>query len=202
MKSNPEELLIIFARNPEKGKVKTRLAKDIGEKAALEIYKFLLNHTYSITKDLTVDKVIFYADAFPKRDIFAPEIFSKKLQKGNGLGEKMENAFRDAFSENYKRVILIGSDLPDLTKADLEDAFLQLKKSDVVIGPAKDGGYYLIGMKSLNSKVFKNKAWSTASVLKSTLEDFKKVDLKLLSTLNDVDVLSDIDDNSELRKFI
>ncbi|WP_372920644.1 TIGR04282 family arsenosugar biosynthesis glycosyltransferase [Salegentibacter sp.] len=202
MKSNSEELLIIFARNPEKGKVKTRLAKDIGEKAALDIYKFLLNHIATITKEISVDKIVYYTESFPQQDIFDGEIFKKKFQKGNDLGEKMEHAFRDAFAKGYKRVIIIGTDLPDLAKEDLDDAFLRLHKHDVVIGPAKDGGYYLLGMKSLNSKVFKNKVWSTSSVLKNTLEDFKNNTVKLLKTLNDIDVLSDIPGDSELRKFI
>lgn len=202
MKNDSEELLIIFAKNPVKGRVKTRLAKEIGDKAALDIYEFLLNHTCKVTKNLQIDKVIYYAENLPQKDIFDPEIFSKQLQFGKDLGEKMENAFKDAFAKNYKRIIIIGTDLLDISQQELEDAFFYLKEKEVVIGPARDGGYYLLGMKSLNSKVFKNKAWSTASVLNSTLEDFKNKDVKLLKTLNDIDVLSDIEGDSELRKFI
>ncbi|HEY9185492.1 MAG TPA: TIGR04282 family arsenosugar biosynthesis glycosyltransferase [Salegentibacter sp.] len=202
MKKNSEELLIIFAKNPEKGKVKTRLAKEIGDNAALDIYKFLLKHTYEVTKNLRVDKMIYYAENFPQQDIFESKTFRKKLQKGNDLGEKMEHAFYEAFSASYKRVILIGTDLPDISQRDIENAFVQLKVKDVVIGPAKDGGYYLLGMKSINSKVFKDKAWSTSSVLENTLEDFKDNNVKLLQTLSDIDVLSDIPGESELRKFI
>ncbi|MDR9456701.1 MAG: TIGR04282 family arsenosugar biosynthesis glycosyltransferase [Salegentibacter sp.] len=202
LKKDSEELLIIFAKNPVKGKVKTRLSKEIGNNAALDIYKFLLNHTFKIAKNLQVDKVIYYAENFPQQDISDSEIFSKELQCGQDLGEKMENAFRDAFAKAYRRVIIIGTDLLDISQRDIEYAFLQLKKKDVVIGPAKDGGYYLLGMKSLNSKVFKNKAWSTASVLENTLEDFKNKNVKLLKSRNDIDVLSDILGDSELRKYI
>ncbi len=193
---------MIFAKNPVKGRVKTRLAKEIGDKAALDIYEFLLNHTFKVTKNLQVDKVVFYAEGLPQESVFDSKIFHTEEQQGQDLGEKMENAFKDAFAKNYQRVIIIGTDLPEITQQDLEDAFLHLKERDAVIGPAKDGGYYLLGMKSLNSKVFKNKAWSTASVLKNTLEDFKNKDVKLLKSLNDIDVLSDIEGDSELRKFI
>ena len=202
MKNESEELLIIFAKNPVKGSVKTRLAKEIGDKSALDIYEFLLNHTFKVTKNLKVDKVVFYAEGLPQESVFDSELFRTEEQQGQDLGEKMENAFKDAFAKSYQRVIIIGTDLPDITQQDLEDAFLHLKEKEVVIGPAKDGGYYLLGMKSLNSKVFKNKAWSTASVLKNTLEDFKNKEVKLLKSLNDIDVLSDIKVDSELRKFI
>ena len=172
MKST-DALLLIFTKNPELGKVKTRLAKSVGDKAALNIYKFLLSHTVSVTKNLEVDKWVYYSEEVPEKDIWPSETFNKRLQRGRNLGEKMENAFQDAFNSNYNRVIIIGSDLLDLTQQDLENSFLELEKNDVVIGPAEDGGYYLLGMKSLNSDVFKNKAWSTSSVLPETLEDLK-----------------------------
>lgn len=168
-----EELLIIFTRNPELGKVKTRLAKDIGDEAALALYRFLLEHTVSVTASLKVDKQVFYSEKIQEDDIWNSAIFSKRLQQGLDLGQKMENAFREAFSENYKSVVIIGSDLYDLETKDLENAFFQLKTHDAVIGPAKDGGYYLLGMKSLNSSVFKNKKWSTNTVFKETLKDLK-----------------------------
>lgn len=202
LKKDSEELLIIFAKNPVKGKVKTRLAREIGDNAALDIYKFLLNHTYEVAKNLRVDKVIYYDKNLPQQDIFDPGIFNRAMQNGRDLGEKMENAFRNAFARAYKNVIIIGTDLLDISQRDIEDAFLQLKKNDVVIGPAKDGGYYLLGMKSLNSKVFKDKVWSTTSVLENTLEDFENKNVKLLKSRNDIDVLSDILGDSELRKYI
>ncbi|MGY5850768.1 TIGR04282 family arsenosugar biosynthesis glycosyltransferase [Salegentibacter sp. F14] len=202
MRKTSEELLIIFAKNPLKGRVKTRLAQEVGNNAALAIYNFLLHHTYEATKNLKVDKVIYYSEAFPEQEIFDSENFRKELQRGQDLGEKMENAFCDAFENTYQRVIIIGTDLLEISQKDIKDAFDHLKKEDVVIGPAKDGGYYLLGMKSLNSKVFRNKAWSTDSVLKNTLQDFKKDKVKILKSCNDIDVLSDIPRDSELIKFI
>ena len=177
---NTKELLIIFTRNPELGKVKTRLAKDIGDEAALALYQFLLEHTVSVTAPLKMDKQVFYSEEIQENDIWDSDIFNKKLQIGQDLGEKMENAFREAFSENYKSVMIIGSDLYDIKIEDLENAFFQLKTHDEVIGPAKDGGYYLLGMKSLNSSVFKNKKWSTNTVFKETLKDLKNKKVKNL----------------------
>ena len=201
MKST-DALLIIFTKNPELGKVKTRLANAVGNKAALNIYKFLLSHTVSVTKNLEVDKRVYYSEEVPEKDIWPSETFYKRLQRGGNLGEKMENAFQDAFNSNYKRVIIIGSDLLDLTQRDLENAFLELEKNDVVIGPAEDGGYYLLGMKSLNSDVFKNKAWSSSSVLSETLKDLEGKKIKILETRNDIDEIQDIDEDSILKKFI
>ena len=88
-----KKALIIFTRNPELGKVKTRLAKSVGDESALEIYKFLLKHTVAITKNLNVDKYVFYSENIHRDDIWDPEIFRKKLQTGTDLGEKMQNAF-------------------------------------------------------------------------------------------------------------
>ncbi|MBZ9731506.1 TIGR04282 family arsenosugar biosynthesis glycosyltransferase [Salegentibacter sp. JZCK2] len=197
-----DALLMIFTKNPELGKVKTRLANSVGDKVALNIYKFLLSHTVSVTKNLEIDKRVYYSEEIPENDLWPSASFSKKLQRGGNLGEKMENAFQEAFNSNYKRVIIIGSDLLNLAQQDLENAFLELGKNDVVIGPAKDGGYYLLGMKSLNSDVFKNKAWSTSSVLSDTLKDFEGKKIKILETRNDIDEIQDIEEDSILKKFI
>jgi len=197
-----DALLIIFTKNPELGKVKTRLAKSIGNKAALDIYKFLLSHTVSVTKSLEVDKIVYYSEEIPDEDLWPSESFNKKVQSGRDLGEKMKNAFQETFNSGYRRVIIVGSDLLDLSRDDLEQAFLELKKNDVVIGPAEDGGYYLLGMKSLNSEVFKNKAWSTSSVLSDTLKDLEGKKIKILETRNDIDEIQDLEKDSILKNII
>ncbi|WP_231563295.1 TIGR04282 family arsenosugar biosynthesis glycosyltransferase [Salegentibacter sp. Hel_I_6] len=197
-----ESLLIIFTKNPEIGKVKTRLAVTTGNETALNIYKFLLQHTLSVTSNLNTDKWIYYSEEIPEKDIWPSEIFSKKLQQGEDLGEKMENAFREAFKHNYEKVIIIGSDLYDIVQNDLENAFLELEKNDFVIGPAKDGGYYLLGMKSLIPELFKNKKWSSSSVLSDTLKDLKNKKIKLLETRNDIDEFHDIKNEPAFSKFL
>lgn len=197
-----KDLLIIFTKNPVAGKVKTRLAKDIGDENALNIYKFLLKHSLEVTEPLKGDKQVYYSYQIPENDIWSSGAFSKRKQEGVDLGARMENAFKAGFEEGYQKIIIIGTDLYDIKTADLEQAFLALEQNDYVIGPAEDGGYYLLGMKSLNSELFKNKEWSTASVFKDSLKDMAGSKIKVLKTQNDIDVLDDIKDHPAFQKFI
>lgn len=193
--------LIIFTRNPVLGTCKTRLAKTIGDKAALEIYRYLLEHTARITKELAADKYVFYSENIKKDDLWNLDVFRKKLQYGDDLGARMENAFLELFQLGYEKIMIIGSDVLDLSAEHINKAFQMLSNKDVVIGPAKDGGYYLLGMKKLNVNVFKNKAWGTSSVLKNTLNDIKNSSFALLEELNDIDIFEDIKPYKELNKF-
>ncbi|MCX2679931.1 TIGR04282 family arsenosugar biosynthesis glycosyltransferase [Galbibacter sp. EGI 63066] len=195
-------ILIIFTKNPELGKVKTRLAQSVGKEKALEIYKFLLNKTKQVTRNLPCDKAVYYSEEIIENDLWSPETFSKKLQKGDNLGQRMENAFFECFSEGYKKVIIIGSDLYDITPSHIETAFKKLEAHDAVIGPAADGGYYLLGLKQLFPKVFQQKKWSTDTVLRDTLEDLKTVDVALLDTRNDIDNYNDIKAHPAFQKFL
>lgn len=197
-----KKALIIFTRNPELGKVKTRLAKSIGDESALNIYKFLLKHTVKITEDLNVDKYIFYSETIHRDDIWDVNIFRKKLQSGNDLGEKMNNAFSEIFGMGYEKAIIIGSDMFDLEKKDLETAFDALQTNHFTIGPATDGGYYLLGMKELNPEIFQNKDWGTSTVLKETLNDLKDKKFVLLEKRNDVDYYEDIKDVDAFQEFL
>lgn len=197
-----KKALLIFTRNPELGKVKSRLAKIVGDESALEIYKFLLNHTVEITKSLNVDKFVFYSENIHRDDIWNSDIFRKKLQTEGDLGEKMKNAFSEIFKMDYEKAVIIGSDMFDLDKNDLDLAFNSLQANDITIGPATDGGYYLLGMKELNNNVFQNKEWGTNSVLKATLEDLKNKKYILLEERNDVDYFEDIEDIEEFQQFL
>lgn len=197
-----KNLLLIFVKNPVIGKVKTRMAKHLGNKKALEIYNFLLDHSVQITTPVDVVKQVYYSEEIWYNDIWDNRIYSKRSQEGSDLGERMGNAIKNGFNEGFTNIILIGSDIFDLNQHIIENAFRELENHDYVLGPAADGGYYLIGMKSLNSEVFKNKNWGTSSVLKETLDDLKEKDLKILETLNDVDVFGDIKDHPAFQKFI
>jgi len=201
-KLKKDNLLIIFTRNPELGKCKTRLAATIGDHAALEVYMFLLDHTAKITKDLKVDKEVHYSNTIGKTDIWDTKHFTKKVQYGNDLGERMENAFADGFSKGYKNIVIIGSDIYELEQKDIEIAFTALASNQYVIGPAKDGGYYLLGMNTLHPKVFKNKDWGTKTVLKDTLGNLPKNNLTILEERNDVDFYEDIKDVAVFQKFL
>ena len=199
---NHKNLLIIFTRNPVLGKVKTRLAKTVGDKTALDIYTFLLKKTKEITLDSPCDKVVYYSEKIIKNDIWNCNSFKKEVQSGEDLGAKMKNSFYDAFENNYRKVVLIGSDIYDLESYHINEAFKKLDTNDVVIGPALDGGYYLIGLKKMHPKIFDNKRWGSSTVRKDTLKNLEKVDVHLLPVLNDVDVIEDIEHHPAFTKFL
>ena len=192
-----KNLLIIFYRNPELGKVKTRLAKTIGDEKALAIYFTLANHTRKIIEELPVDKVVYYSDFIDTEDAWSNAVFKKHLQQGTDLGEKMLRSFEEGFRQGYQRICIIGTDCLELKAEIISQAFEQFAVHDVVLGPAKDGGYYLLGMNHLIKEVFQHKEWSTDSVTASTIQDFKnkKLSYSLLTTLADVDEEQDLPSN-------
>lgn len=192
--ANSKNLLLIFTRNPELGKCKTRLAAKVGDNAALEVYKFLLRHTLEITKGLYARKSVYYSEEIWQEDIWDNTIFDKKLQVGKDLGERMANAFTEGFSAGFERIIVIGSDMYDLNQTDLQNAFTALENNDYVIGPAVDGGYYLLGMKKYKQELFSNKPWGKDTVLEKTLTDLKDEKKAILPERNDVDYYEDIKD--------
>lgn len=202
MNPQPEALLIIFTKNPELGKVKTRLGKDIGDKAAFKIYNFLLQHTVKVTRELEVEKEVYYSNFIPQQDIWNEGVFTKKLQQGKDLGERMKNAFDEGFQNGFKRIIIIGSDLYDLSSEDLASAFENLKTNEFVLGPAEDGGYYLLGMQHPTPELFQDKKWSTPTVLKDTLIHLTGKQLFLLAERNDIDTYKDIKKHKEFRQFL
>ncbi|MGK0413667.1 MAG: rSAM/selenodomain-associated transferase 1 [Polaribacter sp.] len=187
-----KNLLLIFTRNPELGKAKTRLAKTVGDETALEIYKFLLERTRDISSKVNVDKAVYYSVKIRKHDIWDENMYQKHQQVGKDLGIRMRNAFKNGFNAGYQKVMIIGSDLYDLSSKNIEEAFKHLDHNDVVLGPAEDGGYYLLGMNSLHEKVFKHKEWGTETVRKDTLADLIDKKVKLLAIKNDIDVYEDI----------
>lgn len=194
MQDPSKQLLLIFVKHPEKGKSKTRLAKGIGEDKALAVYRELLAHTLSVSQDVSVDKVVFFGNQMPEKDLWSEAGFSRFQQVGDDLGSRMNHAFSWGFSQGYERICIIGSDCATLSSEILASAFSVLEKKDFVIGPAKDGGYYLLGMSSLYSKVFEGKVWSTANVREEAVADLaagnKTYDL--LPVLSDVDVVEDL----------
>ena len=187
-----KDALLIFTRNPELGKVKTRLAKGIGEVNALEVYKKLLQHTHDQIHTLGVTKRVGYSDRLGIDDLWDASVFEKFVQEGGDLGERMQRAFEQAFLENFQKVIIIGSDLYDLKNSHLEQAFEALDHSDAVIGPALDGGYYLLGLRQPIPNIFKNKTWGSVSVLRDTRKDLKEYTVRYLEPLNDIDYAKDL----------
>jgi uncharacterized protein len=193
-----KEALLIFTKNPEAGKVKTRLAATLGDEAALSIYRQLLLHTVSATEYLPVDKFVFYSNHIGQKDYWSDKNYYKLLQEGNDLGERMKNAFVAAFQKGYNKVVIIGTDCPDLNASVIMNAYVYLEDHDIVIGPAIDGGYYLLGMKKLYPRLFEKIDWSTGKVLAQTL---KICESSNLSTFL-LPELSDIDDENDLKKYM
>lgn len=186
--------LIVFVRHPVLGKVKTRLASTLGEKAALIIYQKLLSHTLVLATSSPADKFIFYADELVEHDMWSREGFSKQRQANGDLGYRMLQAFETVFAKGYDSVMIIGSDCHELTAAIVQQAFWLLQEGDVVIGPARDGGYYLLGMKKIHPKLFIDKAWSTSTVFSDTQNTISELGLtcRELPLLNDVDEEKDV----------
>lgn len=192
-----KKAIIIFVRNPELGKVKTRLAKEIGDKETLQVYIELLQHTHDVTSDLDCDRFVYYADYIDNNDFWEKENFEKRLQEGESLGNRMMVAFFELFQQGYSKVVIVGSDCPELTTFVIDDAFDKLDTTDVVIGPSSDGGYYLLGLTQMIPELFKNKQWSTDTVLADTIKDTVNL-RKVCSFLTE---LSDIDTAYDLRRY-
>ena len=190
--------LIIFVKWPEKGRVKTRLSAAFGEEAVLEIYRCFVEDIIGTVKRSGFRLLIAYypEDAGEKIAVWLGDDNDYILQVGADLGAKMSNAFRLVFERGVSRAVLIGSDFPDLPAEIISDAFSALKSEHAVIGPAKDGGYYLIGFRldTFSSEVFDGIPWSTAEVLERTMSIFTRegLDVHQLPFWRDIDRPEDI----------
>lgn len=186
------EHILVMAKRPEIGKVKTRLAAGIGAELALEVYQRLLCYTLDELSTLPVDRRIFWTGS---GSFAAPEWLSEHEQVKGDLGMRMLSAFMAVEKECPKqKKIMIGTDCPELSAEHLAEALRLLDDHDVVIGPSQDGGYYLIGMKLVHTQLFEEIPWSTHEVLHRTRGVLSSSGLrwKELPSLNDVDVLADL----------
>jgi uncharacterized protein len=191
---NDGRLLIIFTKNPEAGRVKTRLAHDVGEEKALEVYEILRRHTALVTAKVKAERMVFYSRFIPSSDLFCTKQFTLHLQEGVDLGERMLHAISTGFETGFRHIVLIGTDCYELSSNILDDAFSALERSDAVVGPAIDGGFYLIGLNMLITELFLNRQWSTPEVLKETIEVLQRrtIPYELLSELSDIDTFDDL----------
>ncbi len=188
-------LLIVFVKNSELGKVKTRLAKSVGDKKALEIYKELLQLTEQCANGATCNKQVWYSEYIDDNDQFSGLIYDKFVQSGEDLGLRMKKAVAGGFDEGFDKVIIIGSDCPDLTTENISEAFNELEKFDAVIGPSKDGGYYLLGLRKFTPQIFQGIDWSTSNVMSQTETILNNLEMtySTLKTLNDIDTEEDLE---------
>lgn len=189
----PERVLIVFVKNLIPGKVKTRLAADIGTEEALRVYRKLLTRTQRIVSEVNTEVFIYFSDFIPEDDLWAADNYQKCIQKGVDLGERMYRAISE-LAQSHREIVLIGSDCPDLNSNMIHDAFDAMRYVDVVIGPATDGGYYLIGMHQAHGFLFKEIAWSTSSVFTTTRDRMiaGMLNFQMLPVLDDVDTVTDL----------
>ncbi len=190
------DALIIFVRNPELGKVKTRLAKSVGDEKALEIYKALLEHARETVLKVNVNRLLFYVDSVNHEDDWSEKNFTKIVQEGEGLGDRMHHSFIVAL-QRYDKAVIVGSDIPQINAEIIKEAFEKLDDHAFVIGPAFDGGYYLLGMRSPTPELFENMEWSTPDVFDQTVERMKS----LGRTWHELPTLSDIDYVEDWEKY-
>jgi uncharacterized protein len=188
----PQPALIIFVKNPELGKVKTRLASTLGDAQALRIYEALLGHTRTVVQAVPAQRLLFYSDFIATDDAWPDSDFEKFLQTAGWLGERMSSAFATAFIEGGP-VLIVGSDCAQLTTGIVEQALAALQDHDFVLGPAEDGGYYLLGMQHYHPEVFNDIAWSTERVFDQTVAILQNHSWSyaLTPTLSDIDFEED-----------
>jgi rSAM/selenodomain-associated transferase 1 len=188
-----KEVVLVFQKNAILGKVKTRLASGMGEARALEIYRHLIQLTYSALEVVPASIWTYFSDYIP--ETVNPPIARSFVQEGQDLGERMAHAFARSFESgmDMDKVVLIGTDCPMLQSEHLNQAFEALTHSDLVVGPATDGGYYLIGMKRRADFLFEGINWSTAEVLSQTLAvaTAHGLHFNLLDELSDIDTQED-----------
>lgn len=189
--------LIIFIKNPELGKVKTRLAADVGDATALEVYQKLLSRCRQECSKVDAQRFLFYAEFIDEQDSWSANLFHKKVQDQGDLGDRIKGAFQEVAQEGTPTMI-IGSDCYDLDASKIEAAFEALEQHDLVIGPANDGGYYLLGSRQYYPSLFENIPWSTDTVFTKTIAAAKELELSVavLEELVDLDTLEDVEKSS------
>jgi rSAM/selenodomain-associated transferase 1 len=188
------EQLIIFLKAPRLRTVKTRLAQEIGSEAGLAAYATLVNRLIDNLSRLAIVELRFTPDdAAHEIEVWRREGWQSRPQGAGDLGVRLCAAFDKAFARGAGRVVVIGSDCPYLTATDVRLAFIALKSHDLVLGPATDGGYWLIGLGRSCPGLFARIPWSTGVVFRETLRRARLANLKVksLRRLNDVDTVSD-----------
>lgn len=189
-----ERLLIVFSKNPVQGRVKTRLAASIGDREALDVYETLRQITERETAEAECARSVFYSDFIPENDLFLTSGTRAFLQRGADLGERMHRAFVEGFALGFRHVALIGTDCPELGAFLIDRAFDALEECDAVFGPARDGGFYLVGLKRPEPAIFLGRKWSTPQVLQDSLRIVRDLGMEhtLLPALSDIDTVDDL----------
>ncbi|WP_200975030.1 TIGR04282 family arsenosugar biosynthesis glycosyltransferase [Echinicola sp. 20G] len=188
-----EHAIIIFQKNPEPGKVKTKLGEVIGSEKAAEVYEYLLKNTHEVVEKYPADVFVYFQDEVDDRFLLNNH-YHLSLQGQGNIAEKMEQAFAEVLGKGYQKVVIIGSDCLELNADILDEAFEALSYQDLVVGPAQDGTFYLLGMKELYSELFRDKDWEVQSVVSEILSDAKSLKLNVhkMRMLFDVEQYEDL----------
>lgn len=189
--------LIIFAKEPETGRVKTRLAGKMDDNEIIELYKDFVRRTIDIAGKVESDNKFLAYDSSGKAGFIESVKGSLSLlkQEGADLGERLYNAFLYSKGEGNESTIIIGADSPDMPPEFIYKGFDMLEKSDIVIGPSRDGGYYLIGLKDPDRRIFKDVNWSSDKVFAETMDNIKNTG-KIASLVDgwyDIDTPEDLE---------
>jgi len=198
-----DKALLIFAKQPLPGKVKTRLSPPLSLQEAADIYRCMLSDTLAKVADLPgVQSFLFFEPSSGAADFFRKDFPGIKAfpQVGGGLGERLMKAFETVFALGFESVAAIGSDSPDLPLSHLEDSFRLLddESADIVFGPAADGGYYLVALGSFCPGLFCDIPWSTNRVLEKSMETATSLGLKVVNLA----VWHDMDTIEDLKRFL
>ena len=194
--------LLIFMRSPVLGEVKTRLAAETGDEEALLLYLTLVKHTLEVAATINCERFLC-VEGDLKGFAYAENTFMFLKQSGSELGERMKNAFARSFNNGALKVIIIGTDSAEIEATHINKAFELLDSVDAVVGPAMDGGYYLLGLTRMLEPLFSGKQWSSSTVFKNTIKDLKTFNFSYceLESLSDIDTLADLERSSKFREL-
>ncbi len=188
--------LAVFLKAPRAGAVKTRLAQAIGSRAALDAYQQMVDHLVEALQQIPKLQLRFTPDdAAAEVNRWRSPSWEVRPQGAGDLGQRLSAAFGELFSAGAERAVIIGSDCPWVTVQDIEEAWRRLADHDVVLGPAVDGGYWLIGLAQPQPALFENISWSSSDVFEQTLARATAAGLNiaLLRQLSDIDTVADWD---------
>ncbi len=193
------DLLLIFAREPVPGLVKTRLAKDVGFQKAALLYDLILHHVIDGVTWPHYDIVIYKTpeSSLAFFEAILPSAVIRNQPEGD-LGKRISAAFKSEFARGYTRICLTGTDCPGISSSDILQAFDLLGHFELVLGPSSDGGYYLVGLSVFHPELFEGIAWGTDTVFTETVRtaSFLGIDYGCLPEM------SDIDDITGLKEYM